>query len=318
MKAVVCTKYGEPEVLKMIEMEMPVPKADELVIRVHATAVNSADVRIRKADPWAVRLFFGFRRPRHAVLGGVFSGEVTAVGKLVKNYQVGDVVFGTTGMSFGAYAEYLAIKETATITSKPESLSHMEAAIIPFGAMTALHFIRKAQVGPGQKILIYGASGAVGSAAVQLAKHYGAEVTAVCSGQNRELMQRIGADRVLNYQSEEVSLNREKYDVVYETVNKLSYTESLNYVRKGGTVILGAADFTKMFRAGFSNLSGKRVLTGMSKESAREVQWISELIEQDGFIPVLDRVFSLDELVEAHRYVDQGHKKGNVAIRVVT
>lgn len=317
MKAVQCTKYGAPEVLKLIEMEIPVPKEDELLVRIHATAVNSGDVRIRKADPWAVRLFFGFKRPKQAVLGGVFSGEVMAVGTSVKNYRVGDCVFGTTGMTFGTYAEYRSVKETAAIALKPESLSHTEAAIIPFGALTALHFIRKAKVGSGQKVLIYGASGAVGSAAVQLAKYYGAEVTAVCSGRNRELMHRIGADQVLNYQSEELALNREKYDVVYETVNKWSYAESLKHVRKGGTLILGAADFSKMILAGVSNLSGKKVLTGVSKESVLEMKWMKELIDEGQFTPVLDRVFSLDEIVEAHRYVDAGHKRGNVAVQVI-
>lgn len=314
MKAVECTKYGSPEVLRLIEKETPVPKDDELLIRIHATAVNSGDVRLRKADPWAVRLFFGFRKPKYSVLGGVFSGEVVAVGKHVKNYAVGDAVFGTTGMTFGAYAEYLAIRETATIARKPDSLNHVEAATIPFGAMTALHFIRKVQVGAGQKVLIYGASGAVGSAAVQLAKHLGAEVTAVCSGANRELMLQIGADKVLNYQFEEVSLNGEKYDVVYETVNKLRYSETLKLARRGGRVVLGAADFPKMVRAGFS---GKKVLTGVSKESAAGMQWMKELIDNGSFFPVLDRVFSLDEIAEAHRYVEKGHKKGNVAIRIV-
>ncbi|MNK05084.1 L-threonine 3-dehydrogenase [compost metagenome] len=317
MKAVECTRYGAPEVLKLIEIEIPKPKADELLIRVYATAVNSGDVRIRKADPWAVRLFFGFKRPKNPILGGVFSGEVVAVGRNVQTYKIGDTIFGTTGMTFGAYAEYLTVKETGTIARRPDSLNHTEAAVIPFGAMTALHFMRKAEIQPGQKILIYGASGAIGSAAVQLAKYYGAEVTAVCSGSNMELMRKIGADKVLNYQQEGLSLNQEKYDVVYETVNKLSFRESRKHVKKGGTVVLGAADFSKMLRAGITGLFGQKILTGVAKESGAEMKWMKELIDEGKFVPVIDRAFSLEELVEAHRYVDLGHKKGNVAVQVV-
>lgn len=317
MKAVQCTKYGTPEVLKLIELEIPKPKPDELLIRVYATAVNSGDVRIRKADPRAVRLIFGFKRPKNSILGTVFSGEVVATGRNVSTYKIGDTVFGTTGMTFGTYAEYLVIKETATCANKPGSLTHTEAAVIPFGAMTALHFLRKAEIQPGQKVLIYGASGAIGSAAVQLAKYYGAEVTAVCSGPNKELMRKIGADKVLDYKREELSLNQEKYDVVYETVNKLSFSESKKHVKKGGMMILSAADFSKMLRAGISRLFGRRILTGVSKESAAEMKWMKDLIDAGKFVPVIDRVFSLEELVEAHRYVDLGHKKGNVAVQVV-
>ncbi|WP_300663334.1 NAD(P)-dependent alcohol dehydrogenase, partial [Fluviicola sp.] len=259
MKAVQCTKYGAPEVLKLIEVEIPKPAADELLIRVYATAVNSGDVRIRRADPWAVRLFFGFKRPKKSTLGSVFSGEVVATGRNVQTYKIGDLVFGSTGMSFGTYAEYLIVKETATLTIKPDAFTHTEAAVIPFGAMTALHFLRKAEIQPGQKVLIYGASGAIGSAAVQLGKYYGAEVTAVCSGSNMELMRKIGADKVLNYQQEGLALNQEKYDVVCVTINKLSFRESRKQVKKGGIVILSAADFSKMFRAGMLSLFGQKI-----------------------------------------------------------
>jgi NADPH:quinone reductase-like Zn-dependent oxidoreductase len=317
MKAVYCTAYGNPEVLKIVEVPKPIPQANELLVRIHATAVNSGDARIRRADPWAVRLFFGLSKPRKPILGGVFSGEVVEVGNAVSKYKIGDAVFGSTGMVFGAYSEFKAIEESATIAIKPESLSHLEAAIIPFGAMTALHFIRKAAIKPGQKVLIYGASGAVGSAAVQLAKFYGAEVTAVCSGANAALMQKIGADKVLNYQKEDLRLNKEQYDLIYETVNKLSFSESIRHLKKGGILILGAADFSKMFRAGFARMSGKKVITGVIKESAEGMNFVKELIEQGKYQPVLDRVFTLDQISEAHEYVDLGHKKGNVGIQVV-
>lgn len=317
MKAVYCTAYGSPEVLKMVEIPKPIPQSNELLVRIHATAVNSGDARIRKADPWAVRLFFGLSKPRKPILGGVFSGEVVEVGNTVSKFKAGDLIFGSTGMGFGANAEFKALAESAAITFKPESLMHLEAAIIPFGAMTALYFIRKANIRPGQKVLIYGASGAVGSAAVQLAKSYGAEVTAVCSGANAALMQKIGADKVLNYHKEDLRLNKEQYDVIYETVNKLSFSESIRHLKKGGILILGAADFSKMVRAGFARMSGKKVITGVIKESAEGMQFVKELIDRGNYQPVLDRAYSLDQIVQAHEYVDLGHKKGNVGIQVV-
>ena len=317
MKAVYCTAYGSPEVLKMVDIPKPIPQIDELLIRIHATAVNSGDVRIRKADPWAVRLFFGLSKPKKPVLGGVFSGEVEAIGTAVTRFKVGDPVFGSTGMGFGAYAEFKTIKEAATLALKPESVNHVEAATIPFGAMTALDFIQKANLQVGQKVLIYGASGAVGSAAVQLAKSFGTEVTAVCSGSNVELMKEIGADKVIDYQREDLSVNKSKYDVIYETVNKLSFSESIRYLKKEGVLILGAAGLPQMLRAGFARLSGRKVLTGVIKESAQGMNLIKGLIQEGKYKPVLDRTFTLDQIAAAHAYVDLGHKKGNVGIQVI-
>ena len=316
MKAIHCTAYGNPEVLKIVEIPKPVPQPNEVLIRIHATAVNSGDARMRRADPWIIRLIFGFSKPRKSVLGGVFSGEIVEVGSNVSQFGVGDKVFGSTGMGFGAYAEFKTLPETATLIMKPDSLSHIESAIIPFGALTALDFIRKANIQPGQKVLIYGASGAVGSAAVQLAKALGAEVTAVCSGANKELMKKIGADKVLNYQLEDLALNKEQYDVIYETVNKLSFSESIKHLKKDGTLILGAAGFSGMLRAGLARISGRNVLTGVIKESTEGINFVRELIDRGEYQPVLDRVFSLDQIAEAHEYVDLGHKKGNVAIQV--
>lgn len=317
MKAVYCTAYGSPEVLKMVAIPKPIPQPDELLIRIHATAVNSGDVRIRKADPWAVRLIFGLIKPKNPILGGVFSGEVEAIGTAVTRFKVGDSVFGSTGMGFGAYAEFKTIKETATLALKPGLINHIEAATIPFGAMTALDFIQKANLQVGQKVLIYGASGAVGSAAVQLAKSFGTEVTAVCSGSNINLMKEIGADKVIDYQREDISTNNMQYDVIYETVNKLSFSESIKYLKKDGVLILGAAGLPQMLRAGFSRMSGRKVLTGVIKESAQGMNLIKELIETGKYKPVLDRTFTLDQIVAAHAYVDLGHKKGNVGIVVV-
>ena len=318
MKAIHCTAYGNPEVLKIVEIPMPVPKSNEVLIRIHATAVNSGDVRIRKADPWIIKLIFGFSKPRKPILGGVFSGEVVEIGSNVSQFKAGDAIFGSTGMEFGAYAEFKALSETATLALKPDSLTHIETAIIPFGALTALHFIQKANIQPGQKVLIYGASGAVGSAAVQLAKFFGAEVTAVCSGANVELMKKIGTDKVLNYQREDLSLNKEQYDVVYETVNKLSFSKSIKHLKKDGILILGAAGLSGMLRAFLARISGRKVLVGVIKESVEGLNFIKGLIDRGEYQPVLDRVFSLDQIAEAHEYVDLGHKKGNVGIRIVS
>lgn len=317
MKAVHCTAYGKPEVLKIVDVPQPSPGADEVLVRVHATSVNSGDVRMRKADPWAVRLIFGFSRPRNPVLGGMFSGEVVETGYAVHDFKPGDLVFGSAGMRFGTYAEFKVIKRDAVIARKPDALSHLEAAIIPFGALTALHFVRKANIQPGQKVLIYGASGAVGSAAVQLAKYFGAEVTAVCSAVNADLMNELGADHVINYQLEDLSKVKERYDVVYEAVNKLAFSESMQLVKKGGVLILGAADFPKMFRAGIARLSGKKILTGVIRETTEGLHWITELICDGTYQPVLDRTFPLDRIVEAHAYVDLEHKKGNVGVEVI-
>lgn len=316
MKAVYCTAYGDPKVLQVVEIPTPNPQPDQLLIRIHATAVNSGDVRIRKADPWAVRLFFGFSKPKNPILGGVFSGEVVDLGTAVTQFKVGDSVFGSTGMEFGAYAEFKTISATATLTLKPESLTPIEAATIPFGALTALHFIEKAHIRAGQKVLIYGASGAVGSTAVQLAKNLGAEVTAVCSGSNMDLMRKIGADKVINYQLEDLAVNKERYDVIYETVNKLSFSQSKKHLKKGGVLILGAAGLPQMLRAGLARISGLKVLTGVIKESVQGMNFIKKLIEEGKYKPVLDRTFTLDQIAEAHEYVDLGHKKGNVGIQI--
>ena len=318
MKAVCCTAYGAPEVLKIAELPKPTIRENEVLIRVHATAVNSGDVRIRKADPWVIRLIFGFSKPRVAVLGGVFSGEVVETGKAVSQFRIGDAVFGSTGMEFGAYAEYKSFKESAAVALKPGSLSHIEAASIPFGAMTALHFIRKANIRPGQKVLIYGASGAVGSAAVQLAKSCGAEVTAVCSVVNKELMKELGADKVINYLQEDLSVNNEQYDVIYEAVNKLSFSKSIKNLKKDGILILGAAGFGRMLRAGLARMTGRKILTGVIKESAEGMSFVKGLIEEGKYRPVLDRVYTLDQISDAHEYVELGHKKGNVGVQVIS
>jgi len=222
MKAVVYTQYGQPDVLQLKEVEKPVPGNNEILVRLKATAVNSGDVRLRKADPFAVRFVFGLLKPKIKILGSVFSGEVEEVGKDVKRFKAGDAVFGHTDMRFGAYAEYLSVRENGSIALKPAGITHTEAAVIPFGGVTALHFIKKADIKPGNKVLVIGASGAVGSAAVQLAKSFGAIVTGICSAANGALVTALGADKVIDYTKEDFTKMEHNYGEDDETGNKNS------------------------------------------------------------------------------------------------
>jgi 2-desacetyl-2-hydroxyethyl bacteriochlorophyllide A dehydrogenase len=319
MKAIVYTKYGAPEVLQLKEVEKPVPKDNEILVKIKASAVNSADWRLRKADPYAVRLFFGMIKPKFTILGGVLSGEIEAIGKDVKRFKVGDEVFGSTALSsgFGAYAEYKCVSEEAVLALKPTNSTHIEAAVIPFGATTALHFIKKAGIVPGQKVLVYGASGAVGSAAVQLAKHFGAHVTGVCSTANVALVQSLGADKVIDYTKEDFTQSGETYDVILETVNKTSFSRILKSLNKNGILILSAAGLSEMIQGAWTSMTGNRkVVTGVISETADDMVFLKELIETGQLKPVIDRTYSLAQMAEAHAYVEKGHKKGNVAIVV--
>lgn len=318
MKAVICTGYGSPDVFELREVKKPVPKDEEVLIRIFASAVNSGDCRIRRADPWAVKLFFGFSKPRKEILGAIFSGVVEAVGKKVTKFKPGDEVFGSTGMNFGTYAEYTCIRENATITKKPENIIHTEAATIPFGALTAISFLRKAKIKKEDKILINGASGAVGTAAVQLAKHFGANVTGVCSRTNFDLVQSLGADDIIDYTTDDLSKLNGKFDVVFETVNKLAYSDCLKLISKNGKLILGAAGAKDTLKGLFSSVTEKhKVISGVASEKLLDLILLKELTRKGIYKPVVDRTYSLEQIPEAHRYVDIGHKKGNVAIKVV-
>ncbi len=317
MKAAIYTQYGPPEVLQVRQVEKPAPKKNELLIRIRATAVNSGDWRLRKADPFAVRFIFGLFTPKIQILGSVFSGEVEQVGEDVKQFKVGDLVFGHTDMRFGSYAEYICMPENGSIALKPETISHAEAAVIPFGGVTALHFIKKAGIQPGQKVLVVGASGAVGSAAVQIARSLGAEVTGVCSTANIALVKSIGANRVIDYTKEDFTQNGETYDVIFDAVNALSVSRSVKSLSKNGIMILSAAGMPEMLR-GFwiSKTSNKTVLTGVISHKAADILFLKELIEKGQFKPVMEKTYPLEQIAEAHAYVEKGHKKGNVAIEV--
>lgn len=317
MKAAVYTQYGPPEVLQVKHVDKPTPKNNEILLRIKATAVNSGDWRLRKADPFAVRFIFGLIKPKVNILGTVFSGEVESIGEDVKNFKVGDSVFGHTDMSFGAYAEYKCLPENGSVALKPKTISHKEAAVIPFGGVTALHFIKKAKIKPGQKVLVIGASGSVGSAAVQLAKSFGANVNGVCSTANIALVKSIGADKVIDYTKEDFTQNGETYDVIFDTVKAISVSKSIKSLNKNGIMILSAAGMSEMLQGlWIAMTSSKKVMTGVINHTIADIIFLKGLIEDGKLKPVIDRTYSLEQVVEAHAYVEKGHKKGNVAIEV--
>ncbi len=317
MKAIVYTSYGSPEVLQLKEVAKPIPAENEILIRIKATAVNSGDCRLRAADPFAVRFFFGLFKPKKTILGGVFSGEVEQTGASVTMFKKGDQVFGSCGMKFGAYAQYVSLPETATMALKPEHLSHGEAAVIPFGGNTALYFIKKAGIKPGQKVLIYGASGSVGTAAIQLAKQAGAVVTGVCSTANIGMVKSIGADKVIDYTQGDFSQNGETYDVIMDTVGKMPYKNGLQSLTKNGILILSASGMSEMLRGIWTSIiSSKKVLTGMISENTAGLLFLKSLLESGNYKPVIDKTYKLEQLAEAHTYAEKGHKKGNIAITI--
>lgn len=315
MRAAVCTKYGSPEYIKVVDVAKPSPRDTDILLKIYATSVSSGDARIRRADPPIIRLIFGWSKPRKSVLGVVVAGEVEAVGPNVTKFKVGDRVFGSAGMQFGAHAEYQRVDESGTLAVIPKNMSYTEAAAIPFGATTALHFLKKGTVQKGQKVLVYGASGAIGSMAVQLVKEFGAEVTAVCSGRNAEWVKELGADHVIDYTKEDFTKNGVHYDVIFETVGKTTISSNLSSLKKNGKLLLASASFGQMFRAALTSLFGaKKVISGVIKESAEDMEFIKRLIEEKKLCPVIDSTYELSEISQAHTRVDGGHKRGNVIV----
>lgn len=317
MQAALATAYGGPDVIRIAEVPTPSPNANEVLIRIHASAVNAADWRLRRANPWFVRLVFGPFRPRRAILGVVFAGEVVETGAAVTKHEKGDRLFGWTGvMKLGGHAEYIALPENGAFARMPDAMPYTEAAAIPFGFGTAMDFLVKAKVGAGQRALIYGASGAVGSAAVQLARHLGAEVTAVCSARNVELVRSLGATEVLDYTKDDLSAHRDRYDVVFETVGKLPFQQCVGLVKPGGTLVLGSELPAGMLKRTFSGKGGKKlkVIAGTTGESAENMERFAALWEKGEIRAVIDSTYPLERIAEAHARAESWRKVGSVVV----
>jgi len=319
MKAIGWTAYGEPDVLKLIDIEMPVPKNNEVLIKIHATTVTTGDCRLRALRvPFGMRLLtrlaFGIVKPRKLIPGMDFSGEVAQVGDKVSQFKEGDRVFGSTGMKFGANAEYTCIEENSAIVKIPDSLSYSKAVSLIFGGLTAIHFLRdKVKIKNGDQILINGASGSVGTASIQIAKYYGAYVTGVCSSKNHQLAKSLGADNMIDYTKEEFYKNGKAYDIILDTVGNLSLTTCQKSLTKSGRAILINAGLGTILKS-FIN---KKLVCGVAGESNESLRFLIELVTSGRLTPVIDSVYPLDAVAEAHRYVDKGHKKGNVIITTI-
>lgn len=320
MKAIVYTRYGPPEVLRLAEVEKPVPRDNEVLIRVHATTVSAPDFRCRSFTVprsfWIpARLVLGIRKPRRSILGAELSGEIVETGKDVTRFKRGDQIFAATLARFGAYAEYTCLPETGVIVVMPTNMTCQEAAAVPIGARTALPFVRKANIKRGQKVLVFGASGSVGTFAVQLAKYYGAEVTAVCSGSNLALVTSLGADAVIDYTKENFAAKGEIYDVIFVAVDKASFPDCLKALRRRG-MYLNVTTPVRTRRMWWAALtSGKTIVTGEHpSETADDLVFLKALIEEGALRVAVDRRYPLEQIIDAHRYVDRGHKKGNVVI----
>jgi NADPH:quinone reductase-like Zn-dependent oxidoreductase len=328
MKAIVYTEYGPPEVLRLEEVEKPAPKADEVLIRIHATSVNYGDIAARKFGKISHRDFFmplpiylvgglqfGFSKPKNPILGNEFAGEIEAVGKDVTTFKPGDQVFGYPGPLMRCYAEYRCMPEDGPL--KPKNMSYEEAAVIPYGALMAIDLVRKVNIQQGQQVLVNGASGGIGSGTLQLAKHFGAEVTGVCGTPRIGFVKSLGADRVIDYTKEDFTQNGETYDLIVDVLGKSSFSQCENSLKEAGKYVMTSfkmRDFVDMLRTSFG--SGKKAICAILTAKPEDLVLTNELIEAGELKGIIDQRFALEQTPEAHRYVESGQKKGNVVITV--
>jgi NADPH:quinone reductase-like Zn-dependent oxidoreductase len=317
MRAVVHDRYGPPDVLRLEDVEPPAPEEDEVLVRVHATTVNRTDSGLRSAEYFLTRFATGVRRPKRRILGMEFAGEVEAVGSAVTEFEIGDHVFGVKG--FGAHAELVSIRESGAIAHKPAGMGFEEAAAVCDGACIALSCLRSAELREGRSILVYGASGSVGTAAVQLGRHWGAHVTAVCNSKNVELVRSLGADRVIDYFQEDFTKNGQTYDVIFDAVGKHSFRRARHSLTPGGQFIdtdLGFMWHVPLLHLLTKWIGDRRVRLGLAKYLKEDVRFLKQLIEAGEYRAVIDRSYPLENVVEATRYVETGQKTGNVVLTV--
>jgi NADPH:quinone reductase-like Zn-dependent oxidoreductase len=319
MRAVVYNRYGPPEVLRLEEVDRPVPKEDEVLIKVHASTVNRTDTGLRSAEYFISRFLTGLVRPKHKIPGTELAGEVVAVGSAVTEFAVGDHVFGVSAKTAGAHAEFICLPENAPLAHKPTGMTFEEAAALPDGVILAMSYLRRVDLGKRRKSLIYGASGSIGTAAVQLAKYFDADVTAVCNTKNVELVRSLGADRVIDYTQEDFTKNDEKYDFIFDAVGKLSFKRCRGSLKLGG--IYGSTDLGPYWQNPFLALwtwriGDKKVLFPIPRYTKGDVLFLKELTEAGKYRAVIDRRYRLEDVVEANRYVETGQKTGNVVLTV--
>ena len=330
MKAILYTEYGPPDVLQLKEVKKPAPKDNEILIRIYAVSVKYGDTlarNFRDISPskfnmpfifWLpARMAFGFNKPKINTLGSEFAGKIEAVGKDVKLFKVGDQVFGYRGMSMGANAEYLCMPEDGLVALKPANMTYAEAATVPGGALTALNLLRVVNIQPGQKVLINGASGSIGSAAVQLVKYFGAEVTGVCGTPRLDFVKSLGADQIIDYTQADFTQNGETYDLIFDILGKSSFAQCKNSLKPNGIYLLASFKLKQLFQMLWtSKIGDKKVICALSNEKIADLLFIKELVEAGNIKSVIDRRYPLEQTADAHRYVETGHKKGNVIITV--
>lgn len=329
MKAIVYTQYGSPDVLQLQDVVRPAPKDNEILIRIRATSVGFGDVLARKFNTitprsfsmpfffWLpARLAFGLRKPRKPILGSEFAGEVEAVGKAVKRFKAGDRVFGYCGPNMGAYAEYLCMPENGIVAHKPANLTYEEAAAVPYGALTALNLLRKVRIERGQKVLINGASGGIGSYALQLAKDFGAEVTGVCSTPRLALVKALGADKVIDYTREDFTRNGETYDLIVDILGKTAFSRAKNSLTPNGRLLYASFKLRHLVQMAWtSRFSRRKIICALSVEKPEDLVFVRELVEAGKLKPIVDRCYPLEQAAAAHRYAETGQKAGSIVLQ---